>query len=1162
MSFFFEEEKSTNTLLEPKENFYTKKESVVDENQLGGIESRAKAKFDLTSYLENYNTARQAFDKAKSETSEYRNLDDAWSEVTDIMNKNNVAFENPIPDRDLYKTEFGFPEDYQTRSERVTRALETLEEEQKKNQKLKLELESKSLNNLDAILKKISVDAKNSEAYANELFENTNFSGKIGNVAGNIVSYIREPSVFMTLPLGMTYGFGKTALQTFLKTAYYEGILGAASETSRQLNVQPYREKLGFEGTGFEAGAKEVAYSTIFAAGIGGALNTGIFGLTKLFSKSTPDMNVKMIGKVQNNIENLTDEQTLKIYKENFPEQFKTKETDDAVKFIEDRIFEEKQNPMVDNVRSIDLHNERAAETTLNLLNDEPITIPDELPQKLKFEDILKGSSVEEFNISKLTTDAKTFQYKTETNEFGISEKLMGITKWDQPSASTILVYEFKDGRLAVVDGHQRFGLAKKLIDQKPKLYGYRIREVDGYSPDHAMLQGVAINLRQGTGTAIDAAKMMRVKNFNIDAIMSSMPIKSEIVKVAQGLTKLSNDSFGMVVNKFIDYKIASRVGELLPDKELHASALTILKKQKFDNMQQVDIVLRQIRETPSVKMKEQTLFGVEEFKQSLIVEKSILLSNFAKSAKDKKKLFSLVLKEDELLTSAGNKLDNINNEKILTQNAKIQEKIEILATRVGQLSTDLTQAARLYQAGNKAEARKYFSDAVDRAAERGDFDGINTSGSPDNNAIKTEIQTSSAGSRPESENISNKLFDEPGGKGSVDQSQSLKNQILINTKIPPAKPIEADLVNSINGKNKVLNANEKRTVDIIDEKINSGNVTKEDIEDIRNSDVIKKVIEDQDIYYAANRTDVSPNFVNNRFTENYLNNKIYKLGQVEYKGIDNIINAIYKTGSETKDRVAFIITGLPGAGKSTLTNEIKKNFKAIVIDADDFKKVIPEYNNGIGTSATHKESKVLFRKMGEKTIANGDNIILPILGRNEKPFTEIVQSLKDNKYNIIMVRVDIPVNIAKLRNFKRAIETNRYVYNDLISKEVDNSIKNIYNKQTKETIDVRAEIDGTTTEGVIKYISGSREEIEGYIRGRREIRARDAGGDAPKPAKETETIDTLGNENASILDQEFSLSTKLDDVNEIVPELKTMRQILDEENQTNLFIQRLKDCV
>jgi predicted kinase len=1164
MSFFFEEEKSTNTLLEPKEHFYEKKEAPPEQEQLGGVEARAKGRekyMTLDSLVDNTKASLRAFEKNNSEVSEIRNLDEVFSELTDIMIKNNVQFDNPMQDQDFYKTEFGM-ENYENRHEKLTRALTTLKEAQEKNQNLKLELETKSLNNFDAILKKISVDAKDSQAYADELFENTNFSGKVGNFVGTAFGYLKEPSVLLTLPAGLAYGFGRTALGTFLKTAYIETVLGGGAEASRQLNVQPYREKLGYTGTGFEAGAKEVFYSAIFAGGIGGVLNTSIFGISKLFSKATPEQQIQMIGKIQNNIENLTDDQTLKIYKENFPDQFKTKETDAAAEFIENRIFEDKQNPMVDNVRSRDIHNERAAEVTIKLLNDEPITIPDELPQKLKFDDFLKGAAVEEFDINKLTTDAKTFQYKSETNQFGISDKLMGVTKWDQPSASTILVYEFKDGRLAVVDGHQRFGLAKKLIDQKPRLYGYRVREVDGYVPDHAMLQGVAINLRQGTGTAIDAAKMMRVKNFDINAIMASMPIKSEIVKVAQGLTKLSNDSFSMVVNKFIDYKIASRVGELIPDKELHASTLTILKKQKFDNMQQVDLILKQIRETPSVKMKEQTLFGVEEFKQSLIVEKSILLTNFAKSAKDKKKLFSLVLREDQLLTSAGNKLDNINNEKIVTQNAKIQEKIEILATRVGQLSTDLTQAARLYQAGNKSEARKYFSDAVDRAAERGDFDGINVSGSPDNNAIETQIQTSTAGSRPESENISNKLFEEPGGKGSVEQSQSLKNEILAETELPPAKPTQTDLTNSINSSDRVLDAKEKRIVNTIDEKINSGNPTKEDVEDIRNTDVLKKIKNDQNAYYETNRTDIEPNFVNGRFTEEYLNNKIYKLGQDDYKGIDNIINAIYKTGSETKDRIAFIVTGLPAAGKSTLTNQIKKDIKAIVIDPDDFKKVIPEYKSGVGTSATHKESKVLFRKMGEKAVGNGDNIILPLLGRNEESLNEIIQSLKENKYNIIMARVDVPINIAKLRNFKRAIETGRYVSDDIISKEVDNTIKTNYNKLTKEQINVRAEIDGTTTEGVIKYITGSREEIEGNIRGWREIRARDVEGNAPKLTQETKPIIALGDDTANILDQEFSLSTKLDDVNEIVPELKTMRQILDEENQTNLFINRLADCV
>jgi len=285
-------------------------------------------------------------------------------------------------------------------------------------------------------------------------------------------------------------------------------------------------------------------------------------------------------------------------------------------------------------------------------------------------------------------------------------------------------------------------------------------------------------------------------------------------------------------------------------------------------------------------------------------------------------------------------------------------------------------------------------------------------------------------------------------------------------------------------------------------------------------------------------------------------------LGQDEHKGIDNIINAIYKNGSETKDRIAFIVTGLPAAGKSTLTNEIKANIKAIVIDPDDFKKVIPEYNNGVGTAATHKESKVLFKKMLKKAIPNGDNIILPVLGRNEQPLNYLINSLKNNNYNILMVRVDVPINVAKLRNLKRAVESNRYVYDDLITKEVDNSIKSIYNKLTKEQINVRAETDGTSPEGIIKYIAGSREEIEANIRGWREIRARTAEGTGAGIVTREKPVATLGDDTANILDQEFSLSTKLDDVNEIVPDLKTMRQILDEDNQTNLFIQRLKDCI
>ena len=159
------------------------------------------------------------------------------------------------------------------------------------------------------------------------------------------------------------------------------------------------------------------------------------------------------------------------------------------------------------------------------------------------------------------------------------------------------------------------------------------------------------------------------------------------------------------------------------------------------------------------------------------------------------------------------------------------------------------------------------------------------------------------------------------------------------------------------------------------------------------------------------------------------------------------------------------------------------------------------------------------------------------------------------------MIRVDVPLSVAELRNIKRAIKTGRYVDGEIITKEVDNNIKTIYNKLTKEQINVRAEIDGTV-EDTIRYISGSKEEIAQNLRGWREVRAKTPEGAGARVVTREEPIATFGNDAASILDQEFSLSTKLDDVNEIVPELKTMRQILDEDNQNKLFIERLKDCI
>jgi hypothetical protein len=95
----------------------------------------------LDSLVDNTKASLRAFEKNNSEVSEIRNLDEVFSELTDIMIKNNVQFDNPMQDQDFYKTEFGM-ENYENRHEKLTRALTTLKEAQEKNQNLKLELDN------------------------------------------------------------------------------------------------------------------------------------------------------------------------------------------------------------------------------------------------------------------------------------------------------------------------------------------------------------------------------------------------------------------------------------------------------------------------------------------------------------------------------------------------------------------------------------------------------------------------------------------------------------------------------------------------------------------------------------------------------------------------------------------------------------------------------------------------------------------------------------------------------------------------------------------------------------------------------------------------------------------------------------------------------------
>lgn len=158
----------------------------------------------------------------------------------------------------------------------------------------------------------------------------------------------------------------------------------------------------------------------------------------------------------------------------------------------------------------------------------------------------------------------------------------------------------------------------------------------------------------------------------------------------------------------------------------------------------------------------------------------------------------------------------------------------------------------------------------------------------------------------------------------------------------------------------------------------------------------------------------------------NRLNEKgsavIDEKGNIEYNGI-------VEQGSRLD-----IVIGLPGSGKSsTIVDTISQEFHARVIDNDEAKKHIPEYNNGWGAGVVHKESQAISRKLLESAYINHDNIVLSKVGSNSAKMEAIIHAARLEGYQVYVHYVELDRNKALGRMLDRFIETGRFLEPELI---------------------------------------------------------------------------------------------------------------------------------
>ena len=221
------------------------------------------------------------------------------------------------------------------------------------------------------------------------------------------------------------------------------------------------------------------------------------------------------------------------------------------------------------------------------------------------------------------------------------------------------------------------------------------------------------------------------------------------------------------------------------------------------------------------------------------------------------------------------------------------------------------------------------------------------------------------------------------------------------------------------------------------------------------------------------------------------------KTGETEYiTGYEKVMDRLYQDSKSLAwrddklpvpdnpvkfEKKAIIILGPPASGKSSIANPIARKHNAAIIDSDEAKKLFPEFSDGAGANAVHKESKVIAEVLQTKAIDQGMNVVIPTVGSKPDVIAALINKFKANGFEVDLVGMDVSYLNARNRMLMRFVDTGRYIPLDYIQ-SIGNKPLEVYNTIKKEGIaDGYTQIDNNGKKDQPKpVIEDTRQLLEG----------------------------------------------------------------------------------
>jgi len=128
---------------------------------------------------------------------------------------------------------------------------------------------------------------------------------------------------------------------------------------------------------------------------------------------------------------------------------------------------------------------------------------------------------------------------------------------------------------------------------------------------------------------------------------------------------------------------------------------------------------------------------------------------------------------------------------------------------------------------------------------------------------------------------------------------------------------------------------------------------------------------------------------------------------------------------SVKNEGIATIVLGPPAAGKSMFSERLARERHAAIVDPDEAKKIIPEYDGGAGADAVHAESCELAGLVAKRLAKDKANLVFLRIGADPNSIRELISELNGLGYRVDLVHIRVERNEAFRRMIGRYLTNN-----------------------------------------------------------------------------------------------------------------------------------------